>query len=194
MVVKRKSKKNIKKSRTTKKRKNPDPSLFGIRKHMEIRSISLNDGSNRRLVTVYFMGEPVIHKVTTETVEKLMKSSHGKDIIAKDIKTVLDQRVRKNPETNKEEKKEDKKKHVDSTWTSPVGLPTQPLEAWKLGYHAGLEEGINLCNITDYFKRREVRQMLQNINDQHFRDLTTQLKAAGNIIGARVPRVRAGVS
>lgn len=196
MVVKKKKLKTKRKIKTTKRRrKNPNPSLFVIRDHMEIKTKPLNDGTGRYFLAVYYAGQPIIRETISAKGAALINTSAGRDRIARDIKDVIEElgenKVRTNPE---KEEKEDKPKKTSSSseWTSPVGLPASQLESWRLGYHAGLEEGIGLCGIFDFFKRREVKEMLSQKVNQHFKDLTSQLKAAGGIVGARVPRVRAG--
>lgn len=196
MVVKKRKSKVKRKIKTTKRRrKNPNPSLFAIRDHMEIKTKPLDDGTGRYFLAVYYAGQPIIREIISAKGAALINTPAGRDRIARDIKDVIEElskdKIRSNPD--KENKEEKTKKSSSSEWTSPAGLPASQLESWYLGYDAGLEEGIEMCGIFDFFKRREVKEQLSKKINQHFRDLTSQLKAAASgTVGARVPRVRAG--
>src|SRR5574338_517716 len=163
----------IRRNRNQKKRRNPSiPSTQQIKRNLKIHSKFLGD--DEHLLVVEYMNVPIIKQRVGNNELKVALSPQGRLIIAEDVRNMLEQRPLSNPD---DEKKEDKKKTpVD---VGPVGLPSNQVEVWRLGYDAGIEDGINMCGIFDYFKREDIRKQLQNRVNKHFRDFANHMKAHG---------------
>lgn len=187
MVVKSKKSKKITRRKTTRKRRlsNPiNPSIAQIKKDIEVDTKPL--GNNKFLISIKYLDQHISEYVVNGEMLKYVQT-RGKDAIAHDIQQIaLKANIRKNPDV-KDKKNEDK---VGSLALGSVGLPATPREAWLTGYDQGLKEGISLCGLTDYFRRREIREELAKRTEQHFDDFAEQMRASGKIIGAKVPKIR----
>jgi hypothetical protein len=187
MVVKKTKRKKItKRKKTTTRRKNPTLSIPHIKRDIEFEIKPLSSGKS--LVTVKYLNQKIDSYVIDSKMINYVQTK-GKDLIAEDIQKILERnKVRTNPDGKSNKPTSEEK--AGKMALGSVGLPETPREAWLAGYDQGLKYGISLCGLTDFFRRREIREELASRTEKHFDDFAQQMRASGRIIGAKIPRIR----
>lgn len=185
--MKRITKKVKSKKRVTRKRKNPNVTQLEVRGNTEVDAKPSNDGYYDLII--YYKGEPVIKQKVTRAVAKLATSPKGRDSIYRQVfETLNENNLRKNPKDSKETPKVDDNIMIPTSLGN-IALSRSPLEAYRFGYRNGLEEGLNYCGFTDYFKRRDLKSQLQQDLRDAIKKFHRQTEAVGDIAGAKIPKM-----